>query len=95
MLRLVEVPTPVPRRGEVIVRIGLRPRSRELPLVQGALQSPRGFDTRWLSGNAAERTATVVAAPDAGSVPFNVRPRERWDGPTCRGAVVELYSQRM
>jgi hypothetical protein len=38
-----------------------------------------------LSVNAAERTVTVVAAPDAGSVPFNVAVQ----------LVVEFYSQRV
>lgn len=65
--------------------IGLRQRSRELPAVVGALQDPRAFETSWLSVNASERSATVVASPDAASVPFNVAVQ----------LVVEFYSQRV
>jgi small subunit ribosomal protein S4 len=65
--------------------IGLRQRSRDLSLVVGALQNPRGFETPWLSVNAAERTATVLTSPDAASVPFSVAVQ----------LVVEFYSQRV
>jgi small subunit ribosomal protein S4 len=80
--RKVDVPSFQVRARHVV---GLRPRSRELSLVVGALQTPRGFDTSWLSVNAAERTATVVTQPDAASVPFNVAVQ----------LVVEFYSQRV
>jgi hypothetical protein len=63
----------------------LRARSRELSLVLGVLQNPRGFETHWLSVNAAERSATVITPPDAASVPFNVAVQ----------LVVEFYSQRV
>lgn len=80
--RKVDVPSYQVKAQHVI---GLRQRSRDLTLVQGALQAPRGFETSWLSVNAAERTATVTAAPDAGSVPFTVAVQ----------LVVEFYSQRV
>lgn len=80
--RKVDVPSFQVKAQHVI---GVRPRSRELSLVQGALQNARAFETSWLSVNAAERTATVVAAPDAGSVPFSVAVQ----------LVVEFYSQRV
>ena len=53
--------------------------------VAGALQNACALETRWLSRNAAERTATVVAPPDAASVPFTVSVQ----------LVVDSYSQRI
>lgn len=65
--------------------IAVRQKSKELPFVAASVQAGRGFDTSWLSVNAAERSATVVAAPDAASVPFTVAVQ----------LVVEFYSQRI
>jgi small subunit ribosomal protein S4 len=68
--------------GQVVT---LRPRSRELVSVAAALDSPREMQTSWLEINKAERSARVVALPDAGSVPFTVDVQ----------LVVEFYSQRV
>jgi small subunit ribosomal protein S4 len=65
--------------------IGLRQRSRELAHVVGSLDAGPGFDTSWLSVNKGDRSATIVTAPDAASVPFTVSVQ----------LVVEFYSQRV
>ena len=65
--------------------IGLREKSRELPFVVASVQAPRSFQTSWLNVNPSERSATVVTAPDAASVPFTVAVQ----------LVVEFYSQRV
>jgi small subunit ribosomal protein S4 len=80
--RKLDVPSCQVKTGQII---GLRQRSRDLAHVAGALQNARAFETSWLSVNATERTATVIAQPDAASVPFTVSVQ----------LVVEFYSQRM
>jgi small subunit ribosomal protein S4 len=80
--RRVDIPSFQVKAKQVI---GVRQRSRDLPFLAASLQSGRGFDTSWLSVNAAERSATVVTPPDATSVPFTVAVQ----------LVVEFYSQRV
>jgi len=65
--------------------IGLHARSKDLPFVVASVTAGRGFETSWLSVNAAERLATVTTPPDAASVPF----------PVAVQLVVEFYSQRV
>jgi small subunit ribosomal protein S4 len=65
--------------------ISVRPKSHDLAPVKGSLDAARPFETSWLSVTAAERSAIVVTAPDAKSVPFNVAVQ----------LVVEFYSQRI
>ena len=80
--RKVDVPSFRVRTQQVV---GLREKSRQLPFVVASVQAAQSFQTSWLSVNAAERSAVVVTAPDAASVPFTVAVQ----------LVVEFYSQRV
>jgi small subunit ribosomal protein S4 len=78
----------VDRSGSLVTNgqvIALRPRSRDLTAIAGALQSPRELQTSWLDVDRAERLARVVQLPEASSVPFAVDIQ----------LVVEFYSQRI
>ncbi len=51
--------------------------------IVASLATPLGFETPWLSLEAAELRVRVVTVPDAGSVPFTIQVQR----------VIEFYSQ--
>lgn len=79
--RKLDIPSYRVREREVI---SLRERSRKLAAITSSLATPLPFPTPWLAVDVDARVATVVALPDAGSVPFSVKVQ----------LVVEFYAQR-
>jgi ribosomal protein S4 len=63
--------------------ISAQPKSKDVAPLLSALEAKRGWDTRWLTVDKEQRTATVNALPDEGAVlfPFEVQ------------LVIEFYAQ--
>jgi small subunit ribosomal protein S4 len=80
--RKVDIPSYQVKANQVV---SLRPASRDLTEVLGAIEHTRGFETPWLSINVADRQVTISSRPDAASVPFQIAIQ----------LVVEFYSQRL
>ncbi len=67
--RRVDIPSFRVKQGAVI---SLRPRSRELDVVQRSVVAPALPIPPWIEVDAAQRIATITAAPPRGSVPFDI-----------------------
>ena len=80
--RKVDIPSAIVKDGD---KIQLKAKSKNLAVVKGCLENPVIETPSWLTVESGEKVVTVVGAPNAESVPFEVDVQQ----------VIEYYTRRI